>query len=205
MEKNFVVAHLSMTAYSAGACLSGRQSRMATTCHDAASRSCHARAAALKAARGHGREPPSGLKPCAPPPLSERLLLCFSMLLSSSRHLASHVAPLSVVEAVAEPVRSLVSPLPRLLREPLRCAERSAVVLLPLMLHHLIVFFSPLHAGSAAPTFEAKPRRHSLVTRPPELRHCHPSLGEQRATTTVVPPTPATRCYLVYSPHADRH
>jgi hypothetical protein len=52
MEENFVVAHLSATAYSAGACLSGHQSCVAATRNDAASRRCHVRAAALKAAQG---------------------------------------------------------------------------------------------------------------------------------------------------------
>jgi hypothetical protein len=51
MEKNFVVAHLSATAYSAGACLSGHQSCVAATRNDAASRSCHACATMLKAAQ----------------------------------------------------------------------------------------------------------------------------------------------------------
>jgi hypothetical protein len=41
-------------------------------CHDAASRSFRARAPTLKAARGHGQEPPSGPKLRAPLPLSER-------------------------------------------------------------------------------------------------------------------------------------
>jgi hypothetical protein len=52
--------------------------------------------------------------------------------LATSHHLASRVAPLPFEEANAEPVRSLVSPLPHLLREPLCCVERSAVMLLPL-------------------------------------------------------------------------
>jgi hypothetical protein len=62
----------------------------------------------------------------------------------------------------------------------------------------------PLHAGYAAPTFEAKPRRPSPVMRPPELRHCHPSSGESRATATMVPPMLTARPYLVYSSRADR-
>jgi hypothetical protein len=83
MEKNFVVAHLSATAYSAGACLSGHQSCAAATRNDAASRSCHACAAMLKAAQG----PRSGVAQqseavCAaatvraPPPL----LLCAALV-----------------------------------------------------------------------------------------------------------------------------
>jgi hypothetical protein len=51
MEMNFVVAHLSATASSAGARLLGRRSRVAAARHDAASHSCHARAPTLKAAR----------------------------------------------------------------------------------------------------------------------------------------------------------
>jgi hypothetical protein len=51
---------------------------------------------------------------------------------AASCHLASRITPLPVTEADTKPVRSLVSPLPHLLREPLYRAERSAIVLLPL-------------------------------------------------------------------------
>jgi hypothetical protein len=43
---------LSETAPSTGARLSGCQSRVAAMCHDAASRTCHARSPAIKDARG---------------------------------------------------------------------------------------------------------------------------------------------------------
>jgi hypothetical protein len=43
------------------------------------------------------------------------------------------------------------------------------------------------------PTLEAKPHRHSLVVRPPELHHYRPSSGEPRSTADVVPPMPTAR------------
>jgi hypothetical protein len=109
-------------------------------------------------------------------------------------------------------MRSLVSPLLHLLREPLRRAERSVVMLLPLAPPSSLYAgrrsspcsSPPLHVGSAASTLEAKPRRHSLVTRPPELHHCRPYSGESRATTTMVPPTSIARPYPIFSPRADR-
>jgi hypothetical protein len=133
--------------------------------------------------------------------------------LSSSRRPASRVTPLPVVEAITELVCSLVSPLPHLLREPLCCAEHSVVVLLPLVPPSSLragrrnspCSSPPLHVGSTALMLEAKPCHHSLVAWPPELHHCRPSSGEQRATAAVVPSTPTTRPYPVYSPRADRH
>jgi hypothetical protein len=131
---------------------------------------------------------------------------------AASRRLASCVAPLPVTKAVTEPMRSLVSPLLHLLREPLRRAERSVVMLLPLAPPSSLYAgrrsspcsSPPLHVGSAASTLEAKPRHHSPVMRPPELHHCRPYSGESRATTTMVPPTSIARPYPIFSPRADR-
>jgi hypothetical protein len=66
------------------------------------------------------------------PSASASASLCYSHP-ATSRRSASRVAPLPVAEAIAEAVCSLVSPLPHLLRQPLRRAEHSVIVLLPLM------------------------------------------------------------------------
>jgi hypothetical protein len=63
------------------------------------------------------------------------------------------------------------------------------------------VFFSP----PPSPSTHVLPRRHSLVTRPPELCHCPPSSGEPRATADVVSLTSTARPYPVYSLRADHH
>jgi hypothetical protein len=110
MEKNFVVAHLSMTGSSTGARLLGRQSRVVAVHRDAASRSCHARVLAIKATRGRGREPPSGPKPRALPPLSERATLPHPAFTSHGSHRRSP-STLDVAEAVELGSRSHAAPL----------------------------------------------------------------------------------------------
>jgi hypothetical protein len=108
--------------------------------------------------------------------------------LADSRRSASRVAPLPVVEAIVELVRSLIALLPHFHCEPFHRAECSAVMLLPSHRHrlsmratvaHLVLL--PLHAGFAAPMLEAKPCRPSPVMRPLELCRCCSSSGEPRA------------------------
>jgi hypothetical protein len=135
--------------------------------------------------------------------------LCCSCPADSHRSV-SRIAPLPVTEAITELVCSLIAPLPHLHREPFHRAECSAVVLLPschrrlsvrATVTHLVLV--PLHAGSAAPTLEAKPCHPSPVARPPRLCHCRSSSGVPCAMAAVLRPTPPTRPYPVYSPRAD--
>jgi hypothetical protein len=126
------VAHFSATASFTGACLSGHRSRVATARHDATSRSCHARThvkghpeAAVRsrqAVRSHVRRlhcPSASASASASPHCSHP---------AASHRLVSHITPLPVAKDIIETVRSLVTPLPHLLHEPLHHVECSAIM-----------------------------------------------------------------------------
>jgi hypothetical protein len=166
--------HLSETAPSAGACLSGRQSRVATM-----------RAPALKAAQGGSQELPSSLKARAPLPL----LLC-AMLIQPPPGVMHH-------PTASHGSRSITSSTLPSCCYP-SCHRRLSVR--ADVAHRILL---PLHAGSATSTLEAKPRHLSPIVRPPELCHCCPSLGEPRATAVVVPSMLTARPYPIYSPRVD--